>query len=73
VTRSAAPGSLAGDPADRGDQLGHRVLAGDRIIEDGGIQRPPCPAVDRPVSITNWRTTSKIRCGRLLAANRRRQ
>ena len=31
---------LAGDPADRGDQLGHGVLSGDRIIEDRRVQRP---------------------------------
>ena len=34
-------GDLAADPADRGDQLGHRVLGGDRVVEDRGIQSPP--------------------------------
>jgi hypothetical protein len=39
---------LAGDPADRGDQLGHGVLAGDRVIQDRRIQRPPGLARHRP-------------------------
>ena len=34
-------GHLAAHPTDLGDQLGHRVLAGHRIVEDRGVQRPP--------------------------------
>ena len=33
-------GHRPGDPADRGDQLGDRVLGGHRVIQDRGIQRP---------------------------------
>ena len=33
-------GHLPGDPADRGDQLGDRVLGGDRVIQHRGVQRP---------------------------------
>ena len=40
-------GHLAADPADLGDQLGHGVLAGDRVVEDGGVQRAPGLALDR--------------------------
>ena len=52
IIRSRLPGDnevvcLLGTPevaahaADRGDQLGHGVLGGHRVIEDGGIQCPP--------------------------------
>ncbi len=39
-------GDLADDPADRGDQLGDGVLGGDRVVQHGGVQRPPLPALE---------------------------
>ena len=41
-------GHLAAHPADRADQLGHRVLGGHRVIEHRGVQRPPCLTRQRP-------------------------
>ena len=41
-------GDVSADPTDRCDQLRHRVPGGDRIIEDGGVQRPPGPAGQHP-------------------------
>ena len=41
-------GDLAGDPADRADQLGHRVPGGYRVIEHSGIQRPSRLTGQRP-------------------------
>jgi hypothetical protein len=35
-------------PADRGDQLGDRVLGGDRAVQQGGIQRPAGAAGKHP-------------------------
>jgi hypothetical protein len=35
-------------PADRGDQLRHGVLGGDRVVQQGGVQRPPLPALEDP-------------------------
>ena len=41
----ASPGTDLGHPADRGDRLSHRVLGGDRVVEDRGIQaRRPLPS-----------------------------
>ena len=37
-----------GDPADGGDQLGDGVLGGDRVVEDGRIQRPAGPPLQNP-------------------------
>jgi hypothetical protein len=34
-------GNQATDPAHRGDQLGHCVLGGDRVVKDRRVQRPP--------------------------------
>ena len=69
----AGAGDLAADPADRGDQLGHGVLAGDRVIEDRGVQRPPRLAGQRTGRRDDTLTASKIRFGRSQAASRRRQ
>jgi hypothetical protein len=41
-------GDEAADPADRRDQLGHRVLRGDRVIQHGRVQRPPHLAFEDP-------------------------
>ena len=41
-------GHVAGDPADRGDQLGDGVLGGHRVIQHRGIQRPAGPAGQHP-------------------------
>jgi hypothetical protein len=35
-------------PADRRHQLGDRVLGGDRILQDGGVQHPPTPTGKHP-------------------------
>ena len=66
-------GDLAGDPADRADQLGHRVLGGYRVIEHSGIQRPSRLAGQRPGLGHHHPPASKIRLGRSKAASRRRQ
>jgi hypothetical protein len=34
-------GHFPAHPADRGDQLSHRVLRGDRVIQHGRVQHPP--------------------------------
>ena len=36
---SAATGTSRRSPADRGDQLGHGVLGGHRVVEDRGIRQ----------------------------------
>jgi hypothetical protein len=36
------------DPADRGDQLDDRVLGGDRILQDRGVQHPPASSRQHP-------------------------
>ncbi len=41
-------GNLATHPADRGDQLGHGVLGGHRVIEHRRVQRPPCLPLQHP-------------------------
>ena len=64
---------LAAHPADRADQLGDGVLGGDRVVEDGGIHRPPGLALNAPVAATTVLTASKIRFGDAEAANLRRQ
>ena len=66
-------GHLAAHPADRADQLGHRVLGGDRVIEHRGVQRPAGLTRQRPGRATTALTASKIRFGESEAANRRRQ
>jgi hypothetical protein len=35
-------------PADRRNQLRDRVLGGDRIGQDGGVQHPPTPSGEHP-------------------------
>ena len=48
-TRSARrAGHNPPDPAHRGDQLGHGVLPGHRVIEHRGVQRPPGLAPHHP-------------------------
>jgi hypothetical protein len=42
------PGHDPGHPADRGDQLGDRVLGRHRIGQDRGIHRPPPAAFQHP-------------------------
>ena len=41
-------GHLPGHLADRGRQLGHGVLGGHRVSQDGGIHRPAAPAPQHP-------------------------
>ncbi|BAU88290.1 signal recognition particle 19 kDa protein [Streptomyces laurentii] len=36
----------AGQVTDGGDELGDGVLGGDRVVRNGGIQRPPVPALE---------------------------
>ena len=36
------------DPTDRRDQLGDRVLGGDRILQHRGVQHPPAPPPKHP-------------------------
>jgi hypothetical protein len=69
----AGAGNLAGDPADRGDQLGHRVLGGDRVLEHGRVRARRVLPVSTPVSATTALTASKIRFGAVERARRRRQ
>ena len=64
---------LAVDTADRGDQLGHGVLGGHRVVEDGGIQGRRVLLATAPVAVTTALTASKIRFGRSETASRRRQ
>ena len=62
-------GHLTGHPADRGDQLGDRVLGGDRVVEDRGVHRPAGLAASAPRSAPiTCRTASKIRFGACRAA-----
>jgi len=35
-------------PADRRDQLADRVLGGDRVLQEGGVQHPPAPPLEHP-------------------------
>jgi hypothetical protein len=51
-------------PADGPNQLGHRVLSGDRVVQQRGVQRPPVPSNQDPVWAITIRTASKIRSGR---------
>ncbi len=44
----AGAGDQPPHPADRRDQLGDRVLGGDRILQDGGVQHPPTPPLEHP-------------------------
>lgn len=62
------------DPADLGDQLGHHVLTGARVIQDDGLRgaRRFLPA-NTPVDTATSLAISKTRCGRALAATRRIQ
>ena len=41
-------GDEAADTADRGDQLRHRVLRRDRVIQHGRVQRPAGLAAEHP-------------------------
>jgi hypothetical protein len=42
----------AADPMDRRDQLQDRVLGGDRVLQDRGIQYPPTPTPSAPMAST---------------------
>jgi hypothetical protein len=44
----ADAGDQPADPADRRDQLGDRVLGGDRVGQDGGVQHPPTSTPQHP-------------------------
>lgn len=44
-------GHFADHPADRGDQLGHCVLGGHRVVQDRGVQRPAGLAVQHTSGI----------------------
>jgi hypothetical protein len=56
-------------PPNRRHQLGDRVLGGDRVIQQRGVQRPPLAALDDPVWAITVRTAAKIRSGRSEARN----
>jgi hypothetical protein len=76
VGRHLDPAGLRGQPphpADRRDQLGDRVLGGNRVLQERGIQHPPTPTRSTPVCSTTRRTASKIRRGRVQARSRARQ
>jgi len=46
--RPGVPWHQPPHPADRHDQLGDRVLGGDRVLQDGGVQHPPTPPSEHP-------------------------
>src|SRR5665647_1389240 len=46
--RRALDSTILDDAADLRDQLGHGVLAGDRVVQDRGVQRATLPAGQHP-------------------------
>ena len=65
---------LPAHPPHRGNQLGHGVLGGHRIIKDRGVHPPDAadPPAPRSPQLT-CRIASFTRCGRVDRAIRRRQ